>query len=162
MKGGSSRKPMVMWNFSGTPGGGTWLSPGQTMSWPTSLIVFLCNELSFSPDVHFVWQNYKLVIFLYFWFICSPRQVQTMSWSMWLFYNMQNFGQIVVVVLDPSASYWRNNFSANFGSLHWPQVNSSKHLKGQLWPRVCHIFVYSCPAPPPPYAQTVFRPDDLV
>ena len=66
IKGGSSRKPMVMWNFSGTPGGGTWLSPGQTMSWPTSLIVFLCNELSFSPDVHFVWQNYKLVIFLYF------------------------------------------------------------------------------------------------
>ena len=32
MKGGSSRKPMVMWNFSGTPGGGTWLSPGQTIS----------------------------------------------------------------------------------------------------------------------------------
>ena len=25
----------------------------------------------------------------------------------------------------------------------------SKHLKGQLWPRVCHVFVYSCPAPPP-------------
>ena len=32
IKGGSSRKPMVRWNFSGTPWGGTWLSPGQTMS----------------------------------------------------------------------------------------------------------------------------------
>ena len=31
-KGGSSRNPIVMWNFSGTPGGGTWLSPGQTIS----------------------------------------------------------------------------------------------------------------------------------
>ena len=25
MKGGSSRKPTVKWNFSGTPWGGTWL-----------------------------------------------------------------------------------------------------------------------------------------
>ena len=32
MKGGSSRKVMRMWNFSGTPGGGTWLLSGHTMS----------------------------------------------------------------------------------------------------------------------------------
>ena len=25
----------------------------------------------------------------------------------------------------------------------------SKHLKGQLWPRGCHVFVYSCPTPLP-------------
>ena len=32
-----------------------------------------------------------------------------------------------------------------------PLFRKSKHLKGQLWPRVCHVFVYSCPAPPPPF-----------
>ena len=26
---------------------------------------------------------------------------------------------------------------------------TSKHLKGQLWPRVRDVFAYSCPAPPP-------------
>ena len=31
-KGGSSKNPTVRWNFSGTPWGGTWLWPGQTMS----------------------------------------------------------------------------------------------------------------------------------
>ena len=31
-KGGSSKNPTVKWNFSGTPWGGTWLCPGQTMS----------------------------------------------------------------------------------------------------------------------------------
>ena len=30
-----------------------------------------------------------------------------------------------------------------------PTSKSSKHLKGQLWPRVRHVFVYSCPAPLP-------------
>ena len=29
-------------------------------------------------------------------------------------------------------------------------TKKSKHLKGQLWPRVRDVFVYSCPAPPPP------------
>ena len=28
-------------------------------------------------------------------------------------------------------------------------ANTSKHLKGQLWPRVRDVFAYSCPAPPP-------------
>ena len=32
MNGGSSRNPTVRWNFSGTPCGGMWLWPGQTMS----------------------------------------------------------------------------------------------------------------------------------
>ena len=32
MKGGSSKKVIFIWNFSGTPCGGTWDSPGQTMS----------------------------------------------------------------------------------------------------------------------------------
>ena len=29
------------------------------------------------------------------------------------------------------------------------QKYKSKHLKGQLWPRVRDVFAYSCPAPPP-------------
>ena len=28
-------------------------------------------------------------------------------------------------------------------------ANISKHLKGQLWPRLSDVFVYSCPAPLP-------------
>ena len=34
--------------------------------------------------------------------------------------------------------------------------NKSKHLKGQLWPRVSHVFplFYSCNAPPPPPSQS--------
>jgi len=32
INGGSSKKVIFMWNCSGTPCGGTWLFPGQTMS----------------------------------------------------------------------------------------------------------------------------------
>ena len=31
----------------------------------------------------------------------------------------------------------------------------SKHLKGQLWPRVRNVFAYSCPAPPPLHLSSI-------
>lgn len=34
-----------MWNFSGTPWGGTWLSPGQTMSWISSPWLSVSHDL---------------------------------------------------------------------------------------------------------------------
>ena len=33
----------------------------------------------------------------------------------------------------------------------------SKHLKGQLWPRVCNVFAYSCPAPLPGHFPWFFK-----
>ena len=41
MKGGSSRKVILMWNFSGTPWGGTWLLSGHTMSLMSSPVSVL-------------------------------------------------------------------------------------------------------------------------
>jgi hypothetical protein len=44
MYGGSSRKVILRWNFSGTPWGGVWLLPGHTISF--------ISRPSFTHDFH--------------------------------------------------------------------------------------------------------------
>ena len=66
MKGGSSRKPMVTWNFSGTPGGGTWDSPGHSIClsagvWSPCLHVLVCvpGQLGLSVDRSWLGVNWN-------------------------------------------------------------------------------------------------------
>lgn len=72
MYGGSSKNVIFKWNFSGTPWGGVWLFPGQTislMSRPSFCQDFqtpICNkEEPFQTDIndgYWIWKRHELYV----------------------------------------------------------------------------------------------------